>query len=151
MASPPRESRFSTLRPTGRLVARGAADNPANRFERVHVHEDRDWLDEAAGTRAQRQRLAAAADHWRELDGARDALWPARRLAVDRGVDARWPCADLRRHFTDEEARGFFADGAASSLGVPADQSAALLESLEQGIGIAAPRVTFGVGLRLRL
>jgi DNA repair photolyase len=37
---PHRDPPFSGAHPGGRLVARGAAENPANRFERIHVEQD---------------------------------------------------------------------------------------------------------------
>ena len=42
---PPREIRARTTRHRGRLIARGSADNPANRFERIHIVDDPDALD----------------------------------------------------------------------------------------------------------
>ena len=53
MVRPP-AARQSDTRPSARLVARGAADNPANRFERIHLEETEEalldageWVDEA--------------------------------------------------------------------------------------------------------
>jgi DNA repair photolyase len=43
--TPPRELPARTTRPQGRLVARGSADNPANRFERMHVVDDPEALE----------------------------------------------------------------------------------------------------------
>ncbi len=43
---PPRAHQSDT-RAAGRLVARGAADNPANRFERIHLEETEDVLRDA--------------------------------------------------------------------------------------------------------
>ena len=46
--TPPREVPARTTRPQGRLVARGADDNPANRFERLHVQDDPEALEHEA-------------------------------------------------------------------------------------------------------
>lgn len=48
MDRPPQAFQSDT-RPAARLVARGAADNPANRFERIHLEETEDALLDCGG------------------------------------------------------------------------------------------------------
>ncbi len=65
----------------------------------------REWLELDAESRAQRERLAAAALEWRRLGQRREATWRGRQLAEARALDAT-ALTPLERDFVRTSVRG---------------------------------------------